>query len=159
MDGGMLPVETIQIGEQELAGNGVAGADDQLAHLQLPGLGQLGLAGLQQAHGAADVLIEHFSLRRQGDAAGVPGEQPGLQIVLQLLDGLAHRGLGDIQRLRRGGDVAYLSHFFKDTIQFELDRHIRLLLENHDISQYSICHDYTKKQEECKGKFAVFGGG
>lgn len=49
MNGGMFPVEAVQIGQQELAGDGVAGADDQLAHLKLAGLGQLLLAGLQQA--------------------------------------------------------------------------------------------------------------
>ena len=116
MNGGMFPVEAVQIGQQELAGDGVAGADDQLAHLKLAGLGQLLLAGLQQAHGAADVLVEHLALRRQRDAAGVAGEQAGLQVVLQLLDGLAHCGLGDIQRLGGGSDVAHLGHFLKDPI-------------------------------------------
>ncbi len=38
---GVLLVELVQIGQQELAGDGVAGADGELPHLQLPGLGQL----------------------------------------------------------------------------------------------------------------------
>ena len=123
VDGGMLPVEAVQIGQQKLAGNGVAGADNELAHLQLAGLGQLGLARLQQAHGAADVLVEHPALRCQRHAPGVPGEQTGLQVVFQLLDGLAYRRLGDIQRLRRSGDVAHLGHFLEYSIRFQLDRH------------------------------------
>ena len=78
MDGGVLLVEAVQIGQQELTGDGVACADDELAHLQFPGLGQLFLAGLQQAHSAADVFIQHLSLRRQGDTPGIAGEQAGL---------------------------------------------------------------------------------
>ena len=43
----ILPVETIQVGQQELAGYGVAGADGQVSHLQLPGLRQLFLTRFQ----------------------------------------------------------------------------------------------------------------
>ena len=74
MNGGVFPVEAVQIGQQELAGDGVAGADGQVSHLQLPALGQLLLAGLQQAHGAADVLIQHLPLGGQRHATAVPRE-------------------------------------------------------------------------------------
>ena len=124
----MLLVEAVQVGQQELTGDGVAGADDELAHLQLTGLGQLFLAGLQQAHCAADVLIQHLSLRCQGNAPGIAGKQTGLQVVLQLLDGLAHGGLGDIQCLGCGGDIAHLGHLFEYAVQLQLDRHEKRLL-------------------------------
>ena len=106
-------MEAVQIGQQELAGNGVGRADGQMAHLQLAGLTQLGLAGLQQADGAADIFIQQLAVRRQGDAPAVAGEKAGLEVALQLLDGLADSGLADIQCLCRGGDVARLSHFLK----------------------------------------------
>ena len=128
VDGGVLLVEAVQVGQQELTGDGVAGTDDELAHLQLTGLGQLFLAGLQQPHRAADVLIQHLALRRQGNAPGIAGKQTGLQVVLQLLDGLAHGGLGDIQCLGCGGDIAHLGHLFEYAVQLQLDRHEKRLL-------------------------------
>ena len=57
VNAGILAVEAVQIGQQELAGNGVAGAQSQGAHLQLAGLAQLFLARFQQPHGAAHILI------------------------------------------------------------------------------------------------------
>ena len=123
VDGGILPVEPIQIRQQELAGDGVAGADGQVSHLQLPALGQLLLAGLQQADGAADVLVQHPAVRCQGHATGVAGKQTGLQLALQLLDGLADGGLGDIQGLSGGGDVAGLGHLLEYTIKLQFHRH------------------------------------
>ena len=94
-----------------------------MAHLQLAGLAQLGLAGLQQADGAADIFIKQLAVRRQGDAPAVAGEKAGLQVAFQLLDGLADSGLADIQRLCRGGDIARLSHFLKYLIQFQFYGH------------------------------------
>ena len=57
MDRGVLSMEGVQIGEQKLAGDRVAGADNQLSHLQFTGLGELCLAGFQQPHGAAHIFV------------------------------------------------------------------------------------------------------
>ena len=94
-----------------------------MPHLQLAGLAQLGLAGLQQADGAADIFIQQLAVRRQRDAAAVAGEQTGLQVALQLLDGLADGGLTDVQCLRRGGNVARLRHFLEYLVEFQFNGH------------------------------------
>ena len=120
----MLVVEGVQVGGQELARHRVAGTDGQRAQQQLLGLGQLVLAGGQQAQGVADVLIEHLPLPRQGHAPGRPGKQPGLQGRFQLLDGLAHRRLGDVQIFRRRRNISRLRYLFKDTVQLQLHCHI-----------------------------------
>ena len=156
MDGRMLLVELVQIGQQELTGDGVAGADGQLPHLQLPGLAQLLLACFQQSHGAAHIFIQHLPLGGQGHAPAVPGEQTRLKIALQLLDGLAHGGLGDIQRLRCGGDVAHLRHLLEHTVQLQLNGHnMRLLLAPAICAPVNIWCDYIRKSGECKGKIRI----
>ena len=73
-DAGVLPVKGLQIGGQEPAGDRVAGADDQIAHQQFPGLGELVLAGLEQGQGTADIVVEQLSLAGQSDAPGTAGE-------------------------------------------------------------------------------------
>ena len=84
-DSGVLLVKGLQKGQQEPTGDGVAGADDQIAHQELPGLGDLVLAGLQQADGAADVFVEKLAFAGQRNAPGAAGEQAHLQFVFQLL--------------------------------------------------------------------------
>ena len=123
MDGGVAAMEAIQVGQQKLAGHGVAGADGQVAHLQVTGLAQLGLAGLQQTHGAADIFIEDLALRGQGYTPGIPGEEPGLELPFQLLDGLADGRLGDVERLGSGGDVSGLGDLLEYLIELQLHRH------------------------------------
>ena len=91
--------------------------------MQLPGLAQLGFAGFQQADGAADILIQQLAVGSQCHAPAVAGEQPGLQITFQLLDGLADGGLADIQGLSRGCDVARFRHFLKYFIEFQFNGH------------------------------------
>ena len=125
---GVAAVEAVQVGQQKLAGNGVAGANGQLAQLQLVGLAQLGLTGFQQPHGAADVLIQHLPLGGQHHAPAVAGEKSGLQLRLQLLDALADGGLADIQRLGGGGDVARVGHLFEHLVKLQFHRHKRLYL-------------------------------
>ena len=131
MNGGVLLVEAVQIGQQELAGDGIGRADGQVSHLQLSGLAQLGLAGFQQADGAADIFIQQLAVGGQGDAAAVAGKKTGLEIALQLLDGLADGGLADIQRLRRGGDVASFRHFLEYLVEFQFNGHF-----NHPFISY-----------------------
>ena len=138
----MLAVELVQIGRQEPAGDGVAGADDQRAQQQLLSLGQLVLASGDKAQSAADVLIQHLPLAGQGHAPGAAGEQPGLQRTFQLLDGLAHRRLGDIQIFGRGGDVAGFGHLLKYAVQFKLYCHKRPPAIRNSYS----CHTYYKQR-------------
>ena len=47
-----------------------------------------------------------------GDVVG----EPGLEGGLQLLDGLAHRRLGDIEVFRRHGDVSRLGHLLEHAV-------------------------------------------
>ena len=149
MNGRILPVEPVQIRQQELAGHRVAGADGQVAHLQVPALGQLLLAGFQQAHGAADVFIQHPPVGGQGDAPGVPGEQPGLQLRLQLLDGLADGGLGYKQSLGGGGDVSGLRYLLEHTIKLQLHGHDSTSLRKIMRTVCIICCNYIKYSREC----------
>ena len=86
-------MEPLQIGQQQAAGHGIAGPDDQLTHHQLPGLLHLFLSGFDEADGAAHIIVQHPALAGQGDAAGLAGKQPYLQLFLQLMDGLTDRRL------------------------------------------------------------------
>ena len=61
----------------------------------------------------------------------VAGKKTGLEIALQLLDGLADGGLADIQRLRRGGDVASFRHFLEYLVEFQFNGHF-----NHPFISY-----------------------
>ena len=128
MDGGIEAVELLQIGQQKLAGNGVRCADGEVSHLQLTGLAQLILACFQQANGAADILIQQLTIGSEGHAAAVAGEEPRLQVALQLLDRLAHGRLTNIQRLGRSGDVPRLGNLLKHLIKLQFDRHSSTLL-------------------------------
>ena len=128
MDGGVEAVEGVQMGQEELAGNGIGGTDGEMSHLQLTGLAQLVLTRFEKTNGAANVLIQQLAVRRQRHTAAVAGEQAGLQIALQLLDGLAHGRLTDIEGLGRGGDVARLCHLFEHLVKFQFDRHSSTLL-------------------------------
>ena len=122
-DGGIGPVEPLQVGQQQAAGHGVAGADDQLAHHQLPALLQLFLTGLDQADGAADVVVQQPPLPGQGNAARLAGKQPHLQLLFQLVDGLADRRLGNKQRFGGGGNTLFLRNGAEDTVQLQFDGH------------------------------------
>ena len=113
MDGRVLPVEIVQIGQEEQTCHRVTGADRQLPHLQLTGLIQFLLPIFQKADGTADVFVQHFPLAGQGDAPAVPGKKTGLQFPLQLLNGLADSGLGNIQGLGGGGDVSGFGNLFE----------------------------------------------
>ena len=123
-DAGVLPVKGLQIGGQEPAGDRVAGADNQIAHQQLPGLGELVLAGLEQRQGTADIVVEQLPLAGQGDAPGTAGEQTHLQLRLQLLHRLADGRLGDIEIFGGHGDVPRLGHLPENAVQFQLDCHM-----------------------------------
>ena len=156
-DGGILTVETVQIRQQELAGHRVAGTDGQMAQLQLVGLGQLGFARLQQADGAAHIFIEHLALRRQRHAAGITGEQAGVQLRFQLLNGLADSGLRNKKGLGRGSDVAGLCHFLEYFVKLQFYGHRDTSLEWIIIKKTSIYNNYSKFNRNCNPKFYYLG--
>ena len=116
MDGGILAVEAVEKRQQELTGHRVARADGQVAHLEMAALGELLLPRLEQADGAADILIEHLAVRRERHAAGIACEQARLQLGLELLDRLAHRGLGDKKGRRGGGDIPGLGDLLEHLV-------------------------------------------
>ena len=94
-----------------------------MAQLQGAGLGELVLAGLNEVDGLGDIVVEQPPVGGQADAAGGAGKQPGLKLLLELLDGLADGGLGDVEALGRGGDVARLCHLFEYPVKFQLRGH------------------------------------
>ena len=109
----MLAVKALQIRRKELARHRVAGADGQRTQQKLLGLRELVLTRGQQAQRVADILVEHPALSRQRHTPGGPGEQPRLQSRFQLLDGLAHRRLRNVQVFRRRRDIARFRHFLE----------------------------------------------
>ena len=122
-DGGVHKMELLQIIKQKVSGHGVTGADDKIPQHQLAGLLQLVLSRFDQPDGVADIVEQHPSLCRQGDAAGLAGKQPHLQLLLQLADGLADRRLGNIQRLGGVGNALLLGHLTENTVKIQLDCH------------------------------------
>ena len=100
----METVEGVEVLREEKAGDRVAGADDQGAQQQLLGLGELVLPGGDEAQGAA-------------------GKEPGLEGGFQLLDGLAHRRLGNIEIFGRHGDVAGFGYLLEYAVELQLHCH------------------------------------
>ena len=119
----METVEGIEVLREEKAGDRVAGADDQGAQQQLLGLGELVLPGGDEAQGAADILVEHLALAGEADAPGTAGKEPGLEGGFQLLDGLAHRRLGNIEIFGRHGDVAGFGYLLEYAVELQLHCH------------------------------------
>ena len=66
--------------------------------------------------GLFDFLEKNFSLRREGDAAGISFKERDAEITFQLLDGAADGGLADIQLFGRPGNVACFSNNIKNMI-------------------------------------------
>ena len=110
-------MESLQARQEEGPGDGVARTDGQLPGQELAHLGELLLPVFQEAQGAVDVLKEELPLARERDAPRVPGKEPDLQLLLELADRLAHRGLREIQLLRRGGDVPLRGHRAEDPVK------------------------------------------
>ena len=78
---------------------------------QLPG-GRFGL--LKAPQRAAEAVPEHHARRSQADGVLTGAVKEGAaQFVLQLLDLAAHRGLGDIELVRRLGKAHAVSHLEK----------------------------------------------
>ena len=119
-------VERLQTRDEICFGHGVARADDQLTGQQLPRLRQLFLSVLDQPQRARYILEKRPPFRGQHHAARAPGEQAHLKLLLELLDRLADRGLGNIQILRRCGDIAHLGYLLKHTVKLQFDCHFSL---------------------------------
>ena len=62
MDAGVFLMKAVQIGHQEIAADGVAGADAELAAAQGAGLHHLRLASLNQVDGGFHIAQQDFSL-------------------------------------------------------------------------------------------------
>ena len=116
-------MKLLQIGQQQAAGYSVACPDDQLTHHQFARLLQLFLSRFDQADGAAHIVIQHPPLTGQGHAARLAGKQPHLQLLLQLVNGLADRRLRNEQRLGGGGDAFLLCHRAKNAVKLQFDCH------------------------------------
>ena len=101
LDGGIVLVECLKARNQIGLCDRIACTDDQLTREQLARLRELFLAALDEAEAVRDIVQQHLPLARQHNAARASGKQPYLQLLFELLDGLADRGLGDIQILRR----------------------------------------------------------
>ena len=134
LDGRIVLMKGLEPGDQIGLRYRVARADDQLAREQLARLRELFLAALDEAEAVRDIVQQHLPLARQHNAARASGKQPYLQLLFELLDGLADRGLGDIQILRRGGDIAHAGDLLKDAVKLQFDCHscllsLRLLME------------------------------
>ena len=84
---------------------------------------QLFLTGLDQADSAADVVVQQPPLSGKGNAARLAGKQPHLQLLFQLVDGLADRRLGNKQRFGGGGNTLFLRNGAEDTVQLQFDGH------------------------------------
>ena len=63
------------------------------------------------------LVQQKLSLAGQDDAARAARKQPDLQLLLQLLDGLADCRLGYKQVLRRSGDIAHAGDLLKDAVK------------------------------------------
>ena len=102
--------------QQKVPRDRVACADDKAAHLQRARLGKLVFARFQKSQSAADIIEQQPPVVCQRDAAGRAQEEPRLQAVLQLADGLAHRRLGDEQILRSLGKITRLRNLAEDAV-------------------------------------------
>ena len=95
-------MEALQIGEQIVLQGHIAGADADLTGLQRMNIPEHILSPQEIIIALADQVIERFPLGGQPDSLGSTVEQPGIQLRFQMLDGLAHRRLGDKQTVGCG---------------------------------------------------------
>ena len=71
---------------------------------------ELGGGDFQLSQNLLGVLQEDGPVGGEGDRAGGPAEEPGVQLLLQGADLPGDGGLGDVQGLRRPGEVQMLRH-------------------------------------------------
>ena len=117
LDGGIVLVECLKARNQIGLCDRIACTDDQLTREQLARLRKLFLAALDKPQSVRDIVQQKLSLAGQDDAARAARKQPDLQLLLQLLDGLADCRLGYKQVLRRSGDIAHAGDLLKDAVK------------------------------------------
>ena len=88
---GVLPVKPVQIGYQEIAADGVAGSDTDLAAPQGAGLHDLSLPPLDQVYRRLHVAEEDFPFGGQLHPFGAADKEGDAQLFFQNFDGLAYR--------------------------------------------------------------------
>ena len=120
---GVCFMERLQPREKVRFRHRVTRADDELAREELARLGELFLAVSQQPQRVRHIFQQRLPLRGQAHALGAARKQPHLKLLFELLDRLAHRGLRNIQVLRRSGDIPHPRDLFKHPVQLQLDCH------------------------------------
>ena len=96
-------MEALQIGNQVIAADGVAGSDAQLAAVQRVRLKKLIFPFADQVHGRLNMPQENLSLRGELYFLCAPDKKRLIQLFFQNLDGLADSGLGNKQVFGRLG--------------------------------------------------------
>ena len=89
LDGGIVLVECLKARNQIGLRDRIACADDEFTREQLARLRKLFFAALDEAQTVRNIVKEKLSLTGQDDTARAAREQPNLQLLFQLLDGLA----------------------------------------------------------------------
>ena len=108
-------VKTLQIRDEEIAADRVAGSDPYL-----PSGGsrveKLCLPFLDEVHGRFDMAHEDLSLRGKPDLLRTADEKGLIQFPLQCFDGLADRRLGDKEAFGRLGKIQGRSDMVKNLV-------------------------------------------
>ena len=103
----VLPPEGRQdLGQDVRRRNGGRADADDLLVLVVPAAQQI----VPQVHDAAGAGVQLLPPGRHLDGLGGAYDEPGAKLLLQLADMGAHRGLGEVQLLRRLGEAAILHH-------------------------------------------------
>ena len=102
--------EGLEPARQPVAGDGLAGVQQQRAALQLAHLGQLQPGRRSPRQHGAGLVQEHAAGLGQLDATSDPGEQLDLAPVLERVDRVADGRLRQVERPRRLRHVLPLGH-------------------------------------------------
>ena len=89
VDIGIFLVKLVQIRDQEIAADCIAGSDAQLAAAQGAGFHELGFSTLNQVDGRLYVAQKNLTLRRQLYPLGAADEESDTQFLFQHFDRLA----------------------------------------------------------------------
>ena len=92
-------VKTAQIRNQKVPADRIAGPDPELSAAQRAGFHDLVLAALDQIHGRLHMAQQRVTLRSELHPLRTADKQIDAELLLQNLDRLADRGLGDIELL------------------------------------------------------------
>ena len=101
----VTPVEILQIRNQIITADGIAGTDAQLAAAQGIGLHNLIFTPFYQVDGRLDMAQQNLTLGGQLHPLCAPDKEVLVQLLFQYLDGLAHRRLRDKELLGCFGEA------------------------------------------------------